>query len=142
MSWFHKRKIVVPIDFSDESFNAFETAMEIAEQPSAVHVIHVLPDLSPAEPGVVWGEINNENRARHATEALRERLPDDSSSDVQIEIEFGDPGYRIADRAKQLEADLVVMPSHGRGGLKRLLIGSVAERVARLAHCPVLILRK
>ena len=110
--------------------------------PSAVHVIHVLLDMSQAEPGVIWGEINNEKRARHATDALRERLLDDKSRDVQIEIEFGDPGYRIADRAKQLEADLVVMPSHGRTGFKRLLIGSVAERVIRLAHCPVLVLRK
>ena len=62
-------------------------------------------------------------------------------SSVNLEIEFGDAGYRIADHAKQLNADLIVMPSHGRSGITRLLIGSVAERVVRLAHCPVLVLR-
>ena len=91
---------------------------------------------------MIWGEINDENRARNVTEAIRERLTDEKYKDVAIEVEFGDAGYRIADYTKQLEADLIVMPSHGRTGLKRLLIGSVAERVIRLSHCPVLILRK
>ena len=44
-------------------------------------------------------------------------------------------------KADEWGADLIVMPSHGRSGVKRLLIGSVAERVVRLAHCPVLVLR-
>ena len=47
----------------------------------------------------------------------------------------------ITELAAELKADLIVLPSHGRTGLKRLLIGSVAERVVRLAHCPVLVLR-
>ena len=142
MRWPPKRKIVVPIDFSDESFGALETALVIAEQSSALHVIHALPDLSSVEPGVIWGEVNNDSRARHAAEALREWLPDDKYSDVQIEMQFGDPGHRIAEYAQQVEAELIVMPSHGRTGLKRLLIGSVAERVLRLVHCPVLVLRQ
>ncbi len=44
--------------------------------------------------------------------------------------------------AKKIDADLIVMPSHGRTGLKRLLIGSVAERVVRMAKCPVMVLRR
>jgi nucleotide-binding universal stress UspA family protein len=47
----------------------------------------------------------------------------------------------IADLAKELNANLIVMPSHGRSGVSRLLLGSVAERVLRLANCPVLVLR-
>ena len=58
-----------------------------------------------------------------------------------IEILFGDPGHEITEFAERVKADLIVMPSHGRTGLSRLLIGSVAERVIRLAHCPVLVLR-
>ncbi len=51
------------------------------------------------------------------------------------------PAARSPRFAEQLHAELIVMPSHGRTGLSRLFIGSVAERVVRLAHCPVLILK-
>ena len=54
---------------------------------------------------------------------------------------LGDPGHQIAEFAKEAGAGLIVMPSHGRTGLTHLLIGSVAERVVRFAHCPVLVLR-
>ena len=60
---------------------------------------------------------------------------------VQVNVAFGDPGDEITKHAETVHADLIVMPSHGRTGLKRLLIGSVAERVVRLAQCPVLVLR-
>jgi nucleotide-binding universal stress UspA family protein len=56
-------------------------------------------------------------------------------------VAFGDPGQRITAYAEEVGADVIVMPSHGRTGLKRLLLGSVAERVLRLAHCPVLVLK-
>jgi nucleotide-binding universal stress UspA family protein len=55
---------------------------------------------------------------------------------------LGEPAHGIADYAQDKKAELIVIPSHGRTGITRLLIGSVAERVVRLAHCPVLVLRK
>jgi nucleotide-binding universal stress UspA family protein len=61
---------------------------------------------------------------------------------VNIRIDFGDPGQQIAAFARDIHADLIVLPSHGRTGLARLMIGSVAERVVRLSHCPVLVLRQ
>ena len=73
---------------------------------------------------------------------LHKRLSAPKYADVRIELIIGNPPHGIADFAEQIDADLIVMPSHGRTGLKRLLIGSVAERVVRLAHCPVLVLRK
>jgi len=141
MTWQPTGKIVVPIDYSDESFAALDKALDIASDASQVQIIHVLPDLSPADPGVVWGQIDNESRTRHATEAMWRHLTDQKYKSLTIDIEFGDPGHHIADYAKRLGADLIVLPSHGRRGLSRLLIGSVAERVVRLAHCPVLVLR-
>lgn len=141
MSGLPKRKIVVPIDFSDDSFAALDTALQIAESPSEIHVIHVLADISVADPGVVWQTINDENRSQHATAAMREKLHDSKYRDVKVEIAFGDPGHQVVDFAEKLGAELIVMPSHGRSGVKRLLIGSVAERVVRLAHCPVLVMR-
>ncbi|MCH5376893.1 MAG: universal stress protein [Planctomycetes bacterium] len=142
MSWFPKRSIVVPVDFSDDSFAAVDTALELIDDPSGLHVVHVLPEPHAVEPGVEWQMIDNENRRRHAFEALRSALSDAKYEKVQVEIEFGSPGYRIAEHAEKLDAELIVIPSHGRTGLKRMMLGSVAERVIRLSHCPVLVLRK
>ena len=91
--------------------------------------------------GEMWHTVSHESRKKHAARALRERLSDEKYAQVPIEILFGDPGHEITDFAERVRADLIVMPSHGRTGLSRLLIGSVAERVIRLAHCPVLVLR-
>ncbi len=141
MTFLPRKTIVVPFDFSDQSVGAVDTALQIASDESKIHLVHVLPDIHAADPGVVWQTIDNENRAKHATEAINERLSGEQYKDLHIDIQFGDAGFRIADLAEEIGADLIVMPSHGRTGLKRLLIGSVAERVVRHSHCPVLILR-
>jgi nucleotide-binding universal stress UspA family protein len=142
MPWLPKRTVVVPVDFSDDSFAAVDVALQLAATPDGVHVVHVLPEPSEMGPGIEWLQLDNENRRRHADDALRARLSDAKYEPLQIEIDFGDPGYRIADYARRVTADLVVIPSHGRTGLQRILVGSVAERVIRLSHCPVLVLRK
>ena len=54
---------------------------------------------------------------------------------------IGDPGHEITEYAEEIGASLIITPSHGRTGLSRLLIGSVAERVVRLAKCPVMVLK-
>jgi len=141
MAWFPKKKVITPVDFSDESFAAVDVGLQLVDTPSDLTVVHVLQDLSPAEPGEMWRTIDNESRMRHAAQALRERLEDDKYKDVQLDILFGDAGHEIAKLAEQQGAELIVLPSHGRTGIKRLLVGSVAERVVRLAHCPVLVLR-
>jgi len=141
MSWFPKKKIIVPVDFSAESLAAVETALKLVDDPAHVLVAHVLQDLSPAEPGEIWHSVDPAVRAQHAAKALRERLGREECKQVGINVLIGDPGYEIADLAAREQAELIVLPSHGRTGLKRLLLGSVAERVIRLAHCPVLVLR-
>lgn len=141
MSWYPKRVIVVPVDFSDASFSAVDTALELAEDPDCVYVIHVLPEPSTMEPDVEWQEIDLENRRRKADKHLREHLAERKYEAIRMTIAFGDPGYRIAEFAESVNAELIVTPTHGRTGLKRLLLGSVAERVIRLSHCPVLVLR-
>ncbi len=60
---------------------------------------------------------------------------------MNVEILIGDPGHEIANYAEELDAGLVVVASHGQTGLRHLLLGSVAERVVRLAKCPVLVLK-
>lgn len=135
-------KVAVPIDFSDESFDALQRALEIVDSPSQVAVVHVLEDLPPNEPGLIWSVVDKESRVRHVKEELAKRLQGEKYSGIETKVLFGDPGEQIAKCAEQDQVELIVMPSHGRTGLKRLMIGSVAERVVRLAHCPVLVLRK
>ena len=109
---------------------------------SRVHVIHVLAPMEATEPGVVWDMVDDASRQDHAEDALRRRLAETGKTEVDVAIAIGDPGEEITGFAQSVNAELIVMPSHGRTGLKRLLIGSVAERVMRLAHCPVLILKQ
>lgn len=142
MSWMARQRIVVPVDFSEESLEAVRTALEIVADGGAVHAVHVLPTLEPTEPGVIWSTIDNTGRLRHAEQALDERLTKDGCQGVGVAARIGDPGHEIAGFAAEKQADLIVLPSHGRTGLSRILLGSTAERVVRLAHCPVLVLRK
>lgn len=141
MGWTAKRCIVVPFDFSDHSHAAIDMALEMADDPKHVHVVHVLPFIIPTEPGVVWGMVDDSQRIEHALQALNDELKDAQYAGVGREVMMGDPGAVIADRASELQADLIILPSHGRTGFSRLLLGSVAERVVRLAHCPVLVFK-
>jgi nucleotide-binding universal stress UspA family protein len=142
MNWLPRKTIVVPIDFSDDSLAALDTSQELVDTPRNLHIVHVLPIITPNDPGVIWEMIDNQSRAAHAEEALRTKLAQQGIDDAQIVIRFGDPGHQIADYAQEIHAQLIVLSSHGQTGLTRLLLGSVAEKVVRLAHCPVLVLKK
>ena len=141
MNWLPRKNVVIPVDFSADSFASLETAREMAQEPSSLHVIHVLPILEATEPGVIWQTIDDTSRRQHAKDALIEELQKRQWDGMNVEVLIGDPGHEIADYAKELDAGLVVVASHGRGALRHLLLGSVAERVVRLAHCPVLVLK-
>ncbi len=140
MSDWTRSCVLVPTDFSDPSLKALETALAIADDPSHVHVINVLLPLHPADPAVSV-TLDEEARAESVVTALREKLDEMGHTAVHAHARHGDPGTRICDVAKTLGADLVVIASHGRSGLARLLLGSVAERVVRLAPCEVLVVR-
>ena len=141
MNWSKKKKAVVPIDFSDASFRAVDEALEIVGDAAAIHLMHVLPKLSAAEPGVIWGSVNDQSRAEQVRESVQEHLAAAKYAGLHISVEFGDPGHEIVDFAKRISADLIVIPCQGRTGIERLLVGSVAERVVRLSPCDVLVLR-
>jgi nucleotide-binding universal stress UspA family protein len=141
MSWLPKHCIVVPVDFSEQSMGALDLALGLVDDTSNVHVIHVLPPMSVFEVRAAWTDTEYGGRPQRCETALRQRFRAPKYDKVQISVASGDPGQEIADFAKQIGADLIVLSSHGRTGPSRLLIGSVAERVVRLAHCPVLVLR-
>lgn len=141
MSVFTGQTVVVPVDFSEAAFNAVDLAIDMAELADTVHLVHVVPEIMPYDVGEPWRRMEYEQVAKVLTEKIRERFADAKYANLQIHIDFGDPGEQIVEYARRQKAALVVLPSHGRRGLARMLIGSVAERVVRLAECPVLVLR-
>jgi nucleotide-binding universal stress UspA family protein len=134
--------VVVPIDFSDDSFAALDTAAELAADKADLRVIHVLPELEPAEPGVIWNTIDDAGREEHAAKALEAELLKRGRGGLSLRVCIGDPGHEIARFAEELDAGLIIISSKGKSALQRLLLGSVADRVVRLAHCPVLVLKR
>lgn len=140
MTRFEQNKILVPVDFSEHSFAAVDAACDIAGGSSSVLVVHVVED-KLHEHDLLAQAIDHAKQRNQLEGVLRERFNDPAHRQVQVEVAFGSPGRRIAELAEINHVDLVVMPSHGRTGINRLLLGSVAERVLRLAPCPVLILR-
>jgi nucleotide-binding universal stress UspA family protein len=141
MAWQLTHPVVVAFDFSMHAKEALRKAITLVDSPSQIHVVHVLPFMIPTEPGVVWATVDDASRIEHVLENLAETVPESEFGKVCFDVRLGDPGQVISDRAEELNADLVVVGSHGRTGLTRLVLGSVAERVTRLAHCPVLVVK-
>ena len=141
MSWCPKNSVVVPYDFSEQANQALQVARDLVSDLTQVHVVHVLPVVTVTEPGMIWDVVDNRARMQDAERAFREGFAPGPLQNADFQVVFGDPGREIVAFAERMKAELIVMPSHGRSGVRRLLIGSVAERVVRLAHCPVLILR-
>lgn len=138
------KKILVAVDFSDASRKALKVADEIAyESESRLTIMHVVPtagiavmELSfvlPADELNRWAMQAEEQLTRWSKEL---RLP---RSRVALEAMSGDPVAQIEEASRT--HDLVVVGTHGRRGISRFLLGSVAERVARAAHCSVLLVR-
>ena len=143
-TWFNTRRIIVPFDFSDASASAITVAQKLARDETDIHILHVIPHLSATDPGAVWESIDDEARKDHARRAVDEALAERKieTSGMHVDVGIGDPGHVVVDLAQEVEAGLIVVPSHGRTGIARVVLGSVAERIVRHAHCPVLVLKK
>ena len=138
--------ILVPIDFSAYADQALEYAIELAKTLQArltlLHVIHLTPwtmgDMVTTFPGIFLEEVETE--AQQLMQASLGRLRDAGLQGETV-IVHGVPFQTIIDTAKEKGVDLIIMGTHGRTGLTHVLMGSVAERVVRLAPCPVLVTR-
>ena len=132
------RRILTSTDFSELSKPAFEVACSLARDYGAELIVcHVSP--WPVA-GVVEGiTVEIPTGSLEETEGqLLQMLPEDSKVKVSHRLERGEASAEILKVAAETKADLIVMGTHGRGGLSRLLIGSVTEDVMRKAPCPVL----
>ncbi len=141
MNPFSEGTVVVPVDMSPESLAGVDVALQIADAPDRIHVLLVLHEPQPEHHGALGEAIDHAKWRNEALEQLGACLAAEEYSGLKLCVDFGDPGHRIAEHAEAIRAKLIVMPSHGRRGIKRMLVGSVAERVTRLSQCPVLVLR-
>lgn len=143
------KRVLVPTDFSEQAEAALAEAFELVSDPGDVTVLHVAPPLESyavADPAIVWESVSDETRRKRLTKSFLEKPDADGRIDprraeVDFQVVFGHPVEQIAHFADEHHFDMIVIPSHGRTGLERLFVGSVAERVVRAAHCPVLVLR-
>lgn len=156
--------ILVPVDFSPHAAEALRYATDLAARyASSIVVLHVIPRetstyavsqrlghphlpfmdfLSPQEAPEVPQQAAEEvivNLREQAYTALQKFLPPPiAAHPVELRVLVGQPGERILETAAHEKVALIVLGTHGRTGLQRVLMGSVAERVVRLAPCPVL----
>jgi nucleotide-binding universal stress UspA family protein len=147
------KRILCPTDFSEPSYAALNAAIEFAQYFRAelnwLHVVAPVPIIAtPAEaagvggPAVPSSDLGGEMLRGAQTmiaEAAHDRIP--SAVDLHLLVRRGDPAHEILAAAADLEADAIIIATHGRTGWRRLLFGSVAETVFRGAACPVLTIR-
>jgi nucleotide-binding universal stress UspA family protein len=133
------RPILHPTDFSEASDDAFQVACALARARGAgLHVLHVLHVAGHLVVSRVEGSPDAEHDQEEPTTKLHEIRPEDAGIPVEHQLLLGgDPATEILRIAQAIQADLIVMGTHGRTGLRRLLLGSVAEQVVRRASCPV-----
>ena len=138
------KKILVPVDFSDVSAKALVTALELAlELDAKVEVLHAVPMTTvamPIEGQPVYNEDLIEEMLAEGREELHEFLKIQLGEDPKVgeNICFGEPTTEVNIFAETHDINLIVMGTHGRSGLKHLLMGSVAESVLRHSNIPVL----
>ena len=142
MTCFHDQVIVVPTDMSEFSLRAVEMARQFVGLHEQIHVVHVMAVIEPIEPEAAWVVVDEPMRREQTHRQLGEFLSQHGFADVQFEVLIGNAGLEITEYAREVGAGLIIIPSHGRGPIKRLLLGSTTDRVVHLAHCPVLILKE
>jgi nucleotide-binding universal stress UspA family protein len=145
------KNILCPIDCSEGSRVALEHASALADKFDAQILVlhawhvtyHVRPDLS------VWGQSSGQeslldvvkSEAQAAVDAFVAKLDEATRRRTTVKVVQGDEVPSIVDAAENEGIDLIVMGTHGRSGISRVALGSVAERVVRHAPCPVLTVR-
>lgn len=142
-------RILFPTDFSECSRAAENYAQALSERFGAeLHVLHVLADAAMMmlpEPGSAMSLPRNYLVAmkQEAEGALGKILPDKGSGGLQIirATRMGNAYLEIVNYSTEKNVDLIVVGTHGRGGLSHMFLGSVAEKVVRKSPCPVLTVR-
>ena len=141
------RTILYATDFSESSVPACDYALTLTRLTGAqLHVLHVIGELSDDQrslmPPQSLAELERELEIK-AVREIEEFCTDRFGGQVDFttHVEIGTPFREILDKAKDLQADLIVMGTHGRTGLEHVIVGSTAERLVRRSKIPVLTVR-
>ena len=137
------KKIIFATDFSDTSRDASYHALLLAQTFKAeLKVLHVFnPSAWNVSSLTTDASVGSPEEARQRGKDILEELAKSFDLEVETILAEGDPGHEIVRVAEELNADLVVLGTHGLTGLKRIAIGSVAEFVVRHAPCAVLTIK-
>jgi nucleotide-binding universal stress UspA family protein len=139
--------VLIPTDFSACADHALTHALEVADRFDAhLHILHVVNELDPDWYGIADAQDRAVKLRDQIREEARDRLenlaPDteiETTVSLQLSFDVADTIYEYVD---EREIDLVVMGTHGRQGLDRLMLGNVADKIVRHAPCPVLTVRE
>jgi nucleotide-binding universal stress UspA family protein len=140
-------KILVPIDYSPHSDEAIRTAVDLSKRyAAAITLLNVYEPIDRLMPEAYW--VITPEQEQRVLAAFKERLDkiekqvrDQGASSVSSQLLEGEPAVRIVSYARDNGHDLIVMGTHGRRGVKHMLLGSVAERVLRAAPGAVLVVK-
>ena len=136
------KKILVPLDGSRLAEAALWQAVDLGGAAGVAYSLlraaeaHTLPGADPVE-----AQVSAVREAEEYLEGVARRLRERGVSAVETHVWYGAPAGAIAEAAKVQKVDLIVMSTHGRSGLARAVMGSVAEGVLRHAPCPVFVIR-
>ena len=144
------KKILWPTDFSGPSYGALKTANELALQFTSelyiVHIVTSLPPLVPVVPDRPSFNVSSylKELKLSAKKSLQEVIDKKIGKSLKVHaiVAHGDAAVEIARIADRENIELIVIASHGTTGWQRFFSGSVAEKVVRIASCPVLIIRR
>lgn len=143
MSRFSNKTIVVPWDFQEMSLESLQIALEMTDSKERIKIVHVIEFPKGVQPSAVEEIASGERDNR-----LREKFLEQVSDDLKV-LSFNiisdfdnEHGVEIASFAESIDAGLIIIGSHGRKGLSRLILGSVADKVVQHSKCPVLVVRQ
>lgn len=142
MVWNISGTVLVPFDFGDSSHRAVDKALGLVLNPAQVHIVHAIPAFIPLAPEgmpIEWSD--DQQRVEQSLIALQNEFKDERYGALKLHVLIGDPASVCTEYAAEIGAELIVIPSHGRTGLARLILGSVAEGILRHSKCPVLVLK-
>lgn len=142
-------KVLLPTDGSEESEKALDAAVDLARAyDGTVHVVYVVDigvDTDYESVSNLMGELESSRKleeiGEEATESLEAKL-EERDVNSEIEIVRGVPHREINSYADEKDMDVIVMSTHGRTGLDRMLLGSVTEKVVRSSDIPVMTVRR
>ena len=142
------KKILVPTDFSDQASYALEVAVSIARKSGGaeVHLYHVIevPDYPEITDIIAYRALGSTNVLEEIEKKLAQTAECEQDDDIEVtySIDFDTPYEKISGKAADGKFDLVVIGSHGRQGIDRLLVGSTTEKVIQHAPCLVLTIKE